>query len=164
MSRSGRRLSIQKFIVSHATSLGFATCVEHVELQPRIDVAEKDERRVAELLGNLRPEVREDAEVRLERFGDVEIVAVAAAPAERRALGVLEPREVDRRVAKVVLERVDRDSRCRRRRRAARATRWLADAEKNVPEPPSTLSALPNGVSTESSATEPTTRTVIECF
>ena len=39
--------------------------------------------------------------------------------------------------------------------------RWLADAEKNVPDPPSTLSALPNGVSTESSATEPTTRTVM---
>src|SRR5262245_13704591 len=37
---------------------------------------------------------------------------------------------------------------------------WLADAEKNVPDPPSTLSALPKGVSTESSATEPTTRTV----
>src|SRR3954470_15382968 len=39
--------------------------------------------------------------------------------------------------------------------------RWLADAEKNVPDPPSTLSALPKGVSTESSATDPTTRTVM---
>src|SRR5215218_3214145 len=39
--------------------------------------------------------------------------------------------------------------------------RWLADAEKNVPDPPSTLSAFPNGVSTESSATDPTTRTVM---
>src|SRR4051794_17867873 len=39
--------------------------------------------------------------------------------------------------------------------------RWLAAAEKNVPDPPSTLSALPKGVSTESSATEPTTRTDI---
>src|ERR1051325_2371524 len=39
--------------------------------------------------------------------------------------------------------------------------KWLADAEKNVPEPPSTLSALPKGVSTESSATDPTTRTGI---
>src|SRR5262245_58452502 len=38
---------------------------------------------------------------------------------------------------------------------------WLADAEKNVPDPPSTLSALPNGVSTESSATEPTTKTLM---
>src|SRR5215510_7405576 len=38
---------------------------------------------------------------------------------------------------------------------------WLADAEKNVPEPPRTLSALPNGVSTESSATEPTTKTLM---
>src|SRR5262245_66032547 len=38
---------------------------------------------------------------------------------------------------------------------------WLADAEKNVPDPPRTLSALPNGVSTESSATEPTTRTLM---
>src|SRR5581483_7333225 len=37
----------------------------------------------------------------------------------------------------------------------------LADAEKKVPDPPSTFSTLPNGVSTESSATEPTTRTVI---
>src|SRR5690606_20787989 len=37
--------------------------------------------------------------------------------------------------------------------------RRLADAEKNVAEPPSTSSALPKGVSTESSATEPTTST-----
>src|SRR5580765_7231316 len=36
--------------------------------------------------------------------------------------------------------------------------RWLADAEKNVADPPRTSSALPNGVSTESRATEPTTR------
>src|SRR5262245_32637539 len=36
--------------------------------------------------------------------------------------------------------------------------RWLADAEKKVPDPPRTLSALPNGVSTESRATEPTQR------
>ena len=35
----------------------------------------------------------------------------------------------------------------------------LAAAEKKVPDPPRTLSALPNGVSTESSATEPTTST-----
>src|SRR5213592_901894 len=35
--------------------------------------------------------------------------------------------------------------------------RWLADAEKKIADPPRTSSALPNGVSTESSATEPTT-------
>src|SRR3954470_7826254 len=39
--------------------------------------------------------------------------------------------------------------------------KWLADDEKKLPDPPRTLSALPNGVSTESSATEPTQRTVI---
>ena len=99
LEQIGRRLSIQKFIVSHATSFGFVDLREHVELQPRIDVAEEDERRVAKLLGNLRPEVREHAEMRLERLGGVEVVAVAAAPAERRALGALEAREIDRRDA-----------------------------------------------------------------
>ena len=83
-SRSGRRLSIQKFIVSHATSFGLLDLRQHLELQPRIDVAEEDERRDAKLLGNLRPEVREHTEVRLERLGGVEIVPVASAPAERR--------------------------------------------------------------------------------
>src|SRR6476469_10140790 len=42
--------------------------------------------------------------------------------------------------------------------------RWLADAEKKVAAPPRTSSALPNGVSTESSATEPTTRTDIRLY
>ena len=64
---------------------------QHVELQPRIDVPEKHERRVPKLLGNLRPKVREHAEVRLERLGDVEVVAVPAAPAKRRPLRLLEP-------------------------------------------------------------------------
>src|SRR5258708_4577192 len=36
--------------------------------------------------------------------------------------------------------------------------RWLALAAKKLAEPPRTFSALPNGVSTESRATEPTTR------
>src|SRR5450432_3838716 len=37
----------------------------------------------------------------------------------------------------------------------------LADAAKNIAEPPITFSALPNGVSTESRATDPTTSTVM---
>src|SRR4051812_26696225 len=36
--------------------------------------------------------------------------------------------------------------------------KWLALAEKKFADPPRTFSALPNGVSTESRATEPTTR------
>src|SRR5829696_6894587 len=40
--------------------------------------------------------------------------------------------------------------------------KWLADAAKKFAEPPRTWSALPKGVSTESSATEPTTRRDIE--
>ena len=47
LERSGRRLSIQKFIVSQATSFGFSTCVEHLELEARVDVAEEDERRAS---------------------------------------------------------------------------------------------------------------------
>ena len=55
---------------------------------------EEDEGRAAELRGNLRAEVREHAEVRLERLRRVEIVAVAAAPAERLARRLLESRHV----------------------------------------------------------------------
>ena len=93
--------------------LRLAHLAQHLELQARIDVAEEDERRVAELLGDLRREVREHAELRLERLGRVEVVAVAAAPAERLALGVLEPREID--AARGERARAARpDSRCRR--------------------------------------------------
>ena len=41
-------------------------------------------------------------------------------------------------------------------------TQKFAEAEKKVPEPPRTSEAFPNGVSTESSATDPTTRTVMD--
>src|SRR3989304_4937149 len=50
--------------------------------------------RPAELLGVLGPEVREDAEPRLEGLGLVEVVAVAAAPAERLPVGGLEAGQV----------------------------------------------------------------------
>jgi hypothetical protein len=40
---------------------------QHVELQARIDVGEKDEGRAAELRRNLRAEMREHTEVRLQR-------------------------------------------------------------------------------------------------
>ena len=46
----------------------------------------------------------------------------------------------------------------------ATAQKWLADAEKKVPDPPSTSSAFPNGVSTESSATDPTTNSINGLF
>ena len=95
---------------------------QHIELQARIDVAEKDERRVAKLLGNLRAEIREHAEVRLERLGGVEVVAVASAPAERRALRALEAGEIDRPRRERLVRARRSDSRRRSRRRAAPAT------------------------------------------
>src|SRR6185436_6955021 len=61
---------------------GLVDLREHIELESWIDVAEKDEWRRAELRRNLGAEVREHAEVRLEGFRHVEVVTVAAAPAE----------------------------------------------------------------------------------
>ena len=67
---------------------------QYVELEPRIDVRQEDEGRTAELRRNLRAEMREDAEMRFQRLGRIEIVAVAAAPAERVARRLLQSRHV----------------------------------------------------------------------
>src|SRR5262249_35077469 len=69
---------------------------QHVQLQAGIDVAEEDERRAAEPFGDLRREVGKDTEVRLERLGHVEVMAIPPAPAERSAFGAVEARDVDR--------------------------------------------------------------------
>src|SRR6185312_7419428 len=69
--------------------------LQDVELKARVDVAEEHVLRALELRGNLRPEVREHAEARFERLGGVEIVAIAAAPAERFAFGTFESGKVD---------------------------------------------------------------------
>src|SRR5438105_7111528 len=74
--------------------LGSLHLGENVELQPWIDVAEKDKRRAPELIGNLRTEVGENAEMGLERFGDIQVMAIAAAPAKRASVGALEAGEV----------------------------------------------------------------------
>src|SRR6185437_10469633 len=81
---------------------------EHPELQARIDVAEEDERRAAELLGNLWPEVREYPEMRLERFRGVEVVTVAPTPAEREPVGAFESREIDRPLREGALQLLHR--------------------------------------------------------
>jgi hypothetical protein len=88
--------------------LGFGHLRQHVELQSRIDVAQEHERRVAELCRDLRTKIREHTEMRLECLGHVQIVAVPAAPPERRALGALQSREVDRSRRKRALQFVDR--------------------------------------------------------
>ncbi len=88
--------------------LGLRDLRQHVELQPRIDVAEEDERRLAELLGNLGAKVREHTKVRLQCFGDVEVVSIAAAPAKGCPLRPLEPRQIDRPRREGLLELVDR--------------------------------------------------------
>ena len=72
----------------------FLHLLEHLELQAGIDVGEKDERRFAELVGNIGPKIREHAEMRLERFGGVEIVAIASTPAEAGATDFLETRQI----------------------------------------------------------------------
>ena len=57
-------------------------------------LARKTKGALRNCVGNLRAEVREHAEVRLERLGRVEIVPIAAAPAERVARRLLQPRHV----------------------------------------------------------------------
>ena len=69
--------------------------LEHLQLQARIDVGEKDERRVAELFGDLGAEIGEHAEVCLECLSRIEIVPVAPPPAKTRTGGLLESREVN---------------------------------------------------------------------
>jgi hypothetical protein len=81
---------------------------QHVELEPRVDVAEEHERRRAELLGNLRSKVREDTQVCLQCFRDVEVVTIPAAPAKGRSVGLLEPGDVDRPRREGALQFVER--------------------------------------------------------
>src|SRR5207237_4147976 len=82
--------------------------LQDVELQSRVDVAEEDERRLAEVLWNLRREVREHAKMRLERLRHVEVVTIAAAPAERATLRVLDAGEVDRPILERAGQLVER--------------------------------------------------------
>src|SRR6185436_18480976 len=58
----------------------------HLALQLRLDVAEKDHPRALRLFGELRLEVCEDVELRVERVRSVEVEVVASAPEEGLAL------------------------------------------------------------------------------
>ena len=98
--RSPSSPSIQKFIVSIATRRGLRTCVEHVELQRRVDVAEEQELRVAPRLGQPRLEVGEHVELRVERGARRQILRVAPLPAEGLALGALEAGRGRRRASR----------------------------------------------------------------
>ena len=75
--------------------LGRLHLPQHLELETRVDVGEEDVLGVGELRRDLRLEVREDAEAGLEGLGRVEVVAIAAPPAERLALHLLQTGEVD---------------------------------------------------------------------
>jgi hypothetical protein len=59
----------------------------HLDLQVRLDVAEEDEARRPRRIGELRLEVGEDVELRVERVRGVEIEVVAPAPEEGAAGG-----------------------------------------------------------------------------
>src|SRR5690606_19974032 len=72
-----------------------AHLLEYFELEHGIDVAEEDPLGVAERVGDLRLEVREHAEPRLERLAAVQVEAVDARPAEALAGSLLETRQVD---------------------------------------------------------------------
>ena len=134
--------------------------VEHLQLQARIDVREKHERRTPELLGNLRAEVREHAEMRFECLGGVEVVPISAAPAEAAAFSAFESGEIDAALPRAAPVSPP-DSRLPTTPTSCTGAKCDALDAKNVPDPPSTSSARPNGVSTESSATEPTTSTAL---
>src|SRR5262249_39378671 len=60
----------------------------HVALQHRIDVCEEEEFRVHVVRWDLRIEIAEDVQLRVERLGFVEILAVLASPEEALPFGV----------------------------------------------------------------------------
>ena len=72
-----------------------ADLVEHGPLQIGVDVAEKDVLRVAIMGGQLRVELGEHVELRVEGVRGVEVELVAALPAERAPGAADEPGEVD---------------------------------------------------------------------
>ena len=69
--------------------------LQHLQLQARIDVGQKHKRRVTKLLWNLRSEIREDAEMRFECLGGIQIVAIPAAPAKAGPLRRFESGKID---------------------------------------------------------------------
>ena len=69
-----------------ADEFRLADLLEDVELQRRHDVRQIDELGVLIRLGQLRLEIGKDVELRVDRVGDVEVVAVVPDPAERRAV------------------------------------------------------------------------------
>ena len=68
--------------------------VQHVELEPRIDIGEKDEWRITELLGDLWAEPRENSEVGLEGLGGIQVMSVATAPAKGLSFSTLEAGQI----------------------------------------------------------------------
>ena len=69
--------------------------LEHLELKLRVDVRQQDEGSLAPARRQLRPEGREDVELRIQRLGHVQVGAVAAGPAESPARFDLETIQVD---------------------------------------------------------------------
>ena len=140
--------SIQKFMVSQATSFGFSTWPRTWPLQNGVDVAQEDGLRAAVRVGDLWLELLEDIEVRANGVARVQVQRVLALPVKRLTGRPLEPFEVDRPVPE---------------RRELLVTKVVADdgdevdglkndaaTEKNEALPPSTRSAVPKGVSTVS--------------
>ena len=70
-----------------------------------MNVAEQDERRRPELRRDLRTEVGEDVELRIERGAAREVRRVAPAPAERLAIGVLDAGGIDAALLQVLEDR-----------------------------------------------------------
>ena len=79
----------------HRDELRPLDLLEHLQLQPRIDVGQEDERRTPKLLGDFRREVREDAEMRFQRFRRIQIVSITPAPPETRPGRALDASEID---------------------------------------------------------------------
>ena len=159
---SCRRLSIQKFIVSQRDELAASRPASEPRAASRGSMLpRKTNGALRNCSGIFGRKFEKTPRCVSSVSADVQVVAIAAAPAKRRTLGRLEPGEIHGTRRERAFELVDRVVAADDADELHRATSGSPTAEKNVPEPPSTFSALPNGVSTESSATEPTTRTVI---
>jgi hypothetical protein len=75
--------------------LGLLHLVEHFELQTRMDVGKKDKGAGSIALGQTRPEILKDVEMRVDRVAVVQVEAVLALPAECFSGDPLQPGQID---------------------------------------------------------------------
>ena len=80
--------------MSQATSLGFFTCSSTSSWR-RGSILARNTKRASRNCAGILGRKCENAEMRLERLGEIQVVPIAAAPPKRGALHLLQSREID---------------------------------------------------------------------